>query len=262
MLTVNFDTLLWCAGFVALAVVVGLLIYRSVWRTLPLFCVYSAWTLIESAGSLAVRRYFPQAYFATYLTETGVDSALQFCVLVELSWSVFRPLRASLSRTTIAALGIVIALAAAAIWPFADSSAFAHFPPQWHLLVRMQQTASILRVVFFLVLAACSQLLSIGWKDRELQVATGLGFYSLAALVTTVVRSHQVHSMQYRRLDQMLVASYFCSLLYWIFSFAQADAQRREFSPQMERLLLAVAGAARTTRNALNDSASTDSQER
>jgi hypothetical protein len=68
--------------------------------------------------------------------------------------------------------------------------------------------------------------------------------------------------MQYRRLDQMLVASYFCSLLYWIFSFAQADAQRREFSPQMERLLLAVAGAARTTRNALNDSASTDSQER
>jgi len=258
----NLDTALWCAGFLTLAAVVWLLFYRCVWRTLPLFCVYSVWTLLESAGSYAVRHYFPAAYLTTYLAEAGVDSALQFCVLVELSWSVFRPLRASLSRGTIGALGVMIAIAAAAIWPFADSSAFAHFPPEWHFLVRLQQTVSILRILFFLVLAGFSQWLSIGWKDRELQVATGLGFYSMVALITTVVHGHEVHRAQYRSLDQLLVASYLGSLLYWVVSFAQQDAKRREFTPQMERMLLAVAGVARTTRMAITESEPGDARKR
>ena len=251
----SLDTTLWLAGFVTLAVFVGLLVYRCVWRTFPFFFVYSIWTLIGSAGSYTVRHFFPSAYFMTYLVETGLDSALQFCVLVELAWSVFRPVRASLPRATVWALGFLIATTGAAIWPFADSSAFAHFRPQWHLLVQMQQTVSILRILFFVLLAGCSQLLSIGWRDRELQVATGLGFYSLVALITTMVHSHQVAGVQYRRMDQLLVASYLCSLLYWVVSFAQKEAERREFSPKMRSALLAVAGAARTTRVALADSA-------
>jgi hypothetical protein len=254
ILTVSLDTTLWMAGFLMLVAVVGLLLYRCIWRTLPFFFVYSVWTLISSVGSFAVRYFFPSAYLTTYLVETCLDSALQFCVLVELAWSVFRPLWASLPRATVWVLGILIAAAGAAIWPFADSSAFAHLRPQWHLLVPLQQTVSILRVLFFLVLVGCSQLLSIGWRDRELQVATGLGFYSLVALVTTVVHSHQVAGVQYRRLDQLLVASYLCSLVYWVISFAQKEPERREFSPQMQRALLAVAGAARGSRIALADS--------
>jgi len=37
-------------------------------------------------------------------------------------------------------------------------------------------------------------------------------------------------------------------------SFAQKEAERREFSPQMQGLLLAVAGSARSTRIALTGS--------
>jgi hypothetical protein len=151
-------------------------------------------------------------------------------------------------------LGILIAAAGAAIWPFTDSSAFARFPLEWHLLVRLEQSVSILRVIFFLLLAGCSQLLSIGWRDRELQVATGLGFYSLVSLTTTVLHSHQAAGAQYRMLDQFQVASYICSLLYWVVCFAQKEAERREFTPQMQSMLLAVAGAARGTRIALSDS--------
>lgn len=252
----SLDTTLWCAGFVTLAAVVGLLIYRCVWRTLPFFFLYSVWTLFGSAGSYSIRHFIPSAYFTTYLIEAGVDFVLQFCVLVELAWSVFRPLRASLPRATVFVLGVLVAACGAAIWPFTDSTAFAHFPPQWHLLVRLQQAVSILRVVFFLVLAGFSQLLSIGWRDRELQVATGLGFYSVVSLISTMLHTHQAPGVQYRRLDQLVVASYVCSLLYWVYSFAQKEAQRREFSPQMQSLLLAVAGAARTSRIALTDSTS------
>jgi apolipoprotein N-acyltransferase len=110
--------------------------------------------------------------------------------------------------------------------------------------------------VFFLILAACSQMLSIGLKDRELQVATGLGFYSLVSLSVTVWHSHQTTSQQYVALEGLVAATYVCSLLYWVYSFAQEEAKRREFSPQMQSMLLAVAGAARSSRIALGDSSS------
>jgi hypothetical protein len=260
--TVNLDATLQIAGIAAEAAVAGLLLYRRAWRILPFFCAYSIWTPLDGALAYLVFHRFPSAYLTTYLSEEGLDSALQFCILVELAWSVLRPLRSSLPRRTVWVIGILIAAAGAAIWPFTDSSTFAHFPQEWHLLVRLQQSVSILRVLFFLLLAGCSQLLSIGWRDRELQVATGLGFYSLISLTATVLHSHQAAGAQSRMLDQFLVASYICSLLYWVVCFAQKAAERREFSPQMQSMLLAVAGAARTTRIALGDSTSGNTRNR
>jgi len=96
-------------------------------------------------------------------------------------------------------------------------------------------------------------LLSIGWRDRELQVATGLGFYSIASLAVQVAQSHQGMG-QYSDLNRIVVASYVCSLLYWVFSFATKEAERRDFTPQMQNFLLAVAGAARTSRSVLTES--------
>jgi hypothetical protein len=42
-------------------------------------------------------------------------------------------------------------------------------------------------------------------------------------------------------------------MFYWILSFSQKEEERREFSPQMQSLLLAVAGNARTTRMVLSE---------
>ena len=51
-----------------------------------------------------------------------------------------------------------------------------------------------------------------------------------------------------------MVASYVCSLLYWAYCFAQQEAARREFTPQMQNFLLAVAGTARSSRVSLSRS--------
>jgi hypothetical protein len=123
-------------------------------------------------------------------------------------------------------------------------------------MVHLQQSSSILRILFFLVLAGCSQLLSIGWKDRELQIATGLGVYSMASLAVTLVHTHQSAVSQYRQyhmLDNLQSAVYVCSLFYWVYSFLQQETERREFTPQMQNFLLAVAGSARSARIGLNE---------
>jgi hypothetical protein len=105
-------------------------------------------------------------------------------------------------------------------------------------------------------------LLSIGWRDRELQIATGLGFFSMVSLSASILHTHQVPGAQYHLLDQIVAASYSCCLLYWAYCFARQEAERREFTPQMQNFLLAMAGTARTTRIALADSAAQRSRDR
>jgi hypothetical protein len=55
-------------------------------------------------------------------------------------------------------------------------------------------------------------------------------------------------------LDQVAAGGYILSLLYWVVGFAQKVPERREFTPQMEGFLLALAGNARSSRMALNNS--------
>jgi hypothetical protein len=248
---VDLDNVFLFAGMATEAAVIALLLYRRVWRTLPVFCVYIVWCLVSDIGNYIVQHFYPASYFTSYFVVVILDSVLEFGVLVELAWSVLRPLRASLPSRTLVVIGVLVVVAGAAIWPFTGIHGLAGFPPAWRDLVRLEQTTSVLRILFFLVLAGCSQLLSIGWRDRELQVATGLGVYSFVSVTVEVLRSHQGMGPQYVFLNKLVVASYLLSLLYWVFSFATKEAERREFTPQMQNFLLAVAGTARSSRIAL-----------
>ena len=164
--------------------------------------------------------------------------------------SVLRPVRTSLPRGAILGVGIVIALICAIIWPFAKTPGLEQLSFDSRMIVHFELTFSAMRILFFLAIAGCSQLLSIGWRDRELQIATGLGFFSIVSI--TVQMLHTSHApefvAQYHHLEQLLSASFVCSIIYWAFSFAQKVPERREFTPQMQNFLLAVAGSARTAR--------------
>lgn len=256
-MSMSLDNAIWLAGIVIEAAVVGLLFYRRVWRILPVFCLYCIWDICSNLGTFLVDRYYPASYFRVFFAQTILDSVLQFSVLVEIAWSVLRPVRPSLPRGALLVVGALILLAGAVIWPFAAISGIAHVSKQSLLLAQLWHTVTILRILFFLLLAAGSQLLSIGWRDRELQVATGLGFYSLVSMTVSIVHAHQSTGSQYVRLEQLVVISFLCSLVYWLFSFSQKEAARREFTPQMQSFLLAMAGAARSTRVAVTEAQAT-----
>jgi hypothetical protein len=201
-------------------------------------------------------------YFMSYFGATALDSILQIGVLVEVAWSVLRPLRASLSYRAPILVGLLFVVAGAAIWHFFSVHGLSVYSVAWQNLVHLEQTTTVLRILFFLLLAASSHLLSIGWRDRELQVATGLGFFSFVSVAVDMLREHQDFGPKYAHLNLVVVAAYFCSLLYWGFSFAQKEATRREFTPQMQSFLLAVAGTARSTRMTLPNPGSGKSQNR
>ncbi len=249
------ESTLWVAGEVVSAAVVGLMLYRHLWRKFPLFFAYVVWIFLADLIAYTAILINRSLYTPAYLVLSFVDSALLLGVLIELAWSILRPLRASLARSALIPLiGVVLAVGAA-VWPFASLPSLTGTTAKTQLIVHLLQTVSILQIIFLLVLIGSSQLLSIGWRDRELQVATGLGFYSFANIGIAALQRHQASYAQVRVLNEVEIVAFLCTLLYWIVCFAQKEAERREFTPQMQSFLLSVAGAAHSTRVALTDKA-------
>jgi hypothetical protein len=260
---VTLDSALWLASDVAQAALIGLLIHRHLWRKFPVFFVYIAAALVGDVGAaIIVHKYsiYNPVYSKWYLAETIAGSILMFGVLVELAWSILKPVRASLSRRAlIPVVGVILAVGAA-VWPFAALPGLAGASGPNHILVQLQQTVSILQVIFLLALIGFSQFLSISWRDRELQIATGLGFFSFISIGVAMLAIHQSSWLQYRHLYPVEIGAFICCFLYWIVSFAQQEAERRQFTPQMQSFLLAVAGAARSTRIGLSEPGSDKQQ--
>jgi hypothetical protein len=247
------DLPLWFATLAIEVVLAGLLVRGRTYRLFPIFSLYMAWAIVSDLIGMGISTWHKDIFLRWFLYEMPLDCLLQFGVLVELAWSVLRPMRSMLPRWTVVAICLLILLAGAAVWPIAGFTQIHGLPQEWHLILRLRQTSSILQVLFFVVLAAGSQVLSLSWHDRELQVATGLGFYSLVNLVVSLLHAQMPRMSHYHRVDQLLPVSYFCALVYWAVSFMLKEAPRQEFSPQMQSFLLSVSGVARANRMALQE---------
>lgn len=248
------DTALVISGILVEVAFAGLLVYRRAYRTLPVFFAYILWGIASDCVMFLLHSWAATHYVALYIGELSIDSALQFGVLVELTWSALRSPRTTLPRGTFLGVVFLFLLLGAAAWPITDSHGFAVLSGISHFMTHLQQEISVLRIAFFLALAATSQLLAIDWRDRELQVATGLGFFSLLSLSGSVLHAHQVLTGHFHAIDQVVSASYLLSLIYWVRCYCRADAPRRQFTPQMEKFIVTLAGEAHAQRVRLADS--------
>jgi hypothetical protein len=254
------ELLLAICGMAAEAFLILLLARIRAFRILPAFFLYICWSLASDAALFGLRTLPPGTYFRVYEVQMVIDATMVFAVLVELAWSVLSPLRSSLPKRSWIGIAILIAIAGLVVWPVAGLTVPAHLSFTGQVFFRLQQTFAILRVVVFFAMAGFSQLIGIGWRNRELQVATGLGFYSILSLGITVLHTHQVTGSQYHWLDILGAAGYLGTLTYWVWAFATKEAERQNFSPQMANFLLLIGGTAKTSRVALADFAVTKSR--
>lgn len=248
----SFDSALWYATTCLEIAVIAVALWKKLARLLPVFFSYLLWTILSDVVLMTVKNN-PQHYFQIFRFEKPIDSVLQFGVLVELAWSVLRPMRSVLPRRTLAIISVLILIAGAIMWPFTSFTVRHNLPPDWTVLFRLEQTFASLRILFFLGLLGLSQFLAISWRDRELQVATGLGAYSVMSLGAEMLHRQSASPFVFHLIENAVAFSYLCSLFYWAVSFMQKEAPRQEFSPRMQNLLLTVAGAARTNRLAIEE---------
>ena len=245
--------LLTVIGVIAQAAFIVVLVWRNTYKSLPLFFSYIVWGLTGDSAVLIQRTLMHSHSLYPFEIETYIDSLFQYLVLIELAWSILGPIRRSLPKGFLLGISLIIAAAAVLAWPLSGIKETLGIPRQLLIALHAQRSFAILRILFFLALACCSQFLRISWRDRELQVATGLGFYSLVSLVGTMVHSHQVFGWQYFYVDLAIACSYVLSLVYWVFSFVQQEAARREMTPEMQGFLLRMADMLHQQRDRLSE---------
>ena len=234
---------------IALEVLTTVILFRSrVHRVLPVFVLYMIWALASDCWGFYALQHAGNTsalYLKMFQIEMPLDSLIQLAVLVELAWAVLRPFKMLNPLRTVIGVCILMLVLGLILWPVSGMLPIAQFPVPYRNLYHLGYTVSLLRVAVFALFAAGSQILAISWRNRELQVATGLGFYSLVSLGATLVHSHQTSAAAYHLVDVVVNVSYVVALAYWSTVFARSEAPRQEFSPEMQRVLLSVARAGR-----------------
>lgn len=209
----SIDLTLWLAGATMEAVLLALVIWKRIYRALPIFSCYLVWCLLSDAG-LAGALLIPHAYLPATLVGMTVDALLQIAILVELGRVVMRHNQAEppgkVVIVLLTALGFVIAGSL-------DKWTIPIGLPMLNLLYAvLLQLYAVLRVVFLLTLVWWTSLQKLKWPARELRIITGLGLYLLVSLCVAILHNHPVAGIQSHWLDQLLVASYLWTLSYWI----------------------------------------------
>lgn len=219
----SIDLALWLLAVLLEGAVLAIVLWRRTYRTLPVFACFLGWCLLSDAGMAAMQR-IPNAYLPATLVNMTVDALFQIAILAEIGRAVVRYNRtAPPSRVILFLLGGLAAVVAMLLnwW---------RVPGDWPLLnliyIVLLQFLATLRLVFLLTLVWWTSLFKLRWHPRELRIVTGLGLYILVTFLVVVLHTHNMASMQYHWLDQLLVASYLWALCLWILATTTKVAEQ------------------------------------
>lgn len=241
------------------AFVIVLLIRRRIYKDFPLFSAYLVWVLVAAVASVfAVPRMQPNLYNRVFFISSVFDAAFLFSVLVEMSMSVLKPVRSMLPRWSTFAVAGAMGLVSLCVWHIASPPGMMKVSKMSQYIIHLDIATSTLRILFFLLLAGLSQLLSLGLRDRVMQISTGLGFFSLVSLGVTFLHMNQgvgetTLNHLYHMLDRVVAFSYIASMVYWISCFAKDVRERQEFTPRMRVFIETLTQNARVVRDAMSD---------
>jgi hypothetical protein len=241
------------ATFTALGMIaeIGLLIalvVRRQFKIFPIFTLYVAFNLLSDlgVGTLVVLYPVHVAYSLAFAL-LPLQYLLELAVLLEITWNVLRPVHSSLPQGSIRVFvsAVVLALLGGIFlsWHFGNTGNKIQ-----DIKVPLDLMVGLLRMLIFVATAGFAQLLGVGWKNKVLQLATALSFYSAVSLIVSLVERYSGRS---KDLDGLVSVAFTLELAFLVWVFTTKEVRRREFSPQMEQFLVTLAGRAKLARTAL-----------
>lgn len=249
----TFDSIGMAVGLLLQAWLCVVIFRKGLARSYPIFLIYLLINLAEDPIGLFLnpRSDFYRHY---YYIVTILDYVLQLLILFEIGKNVFRPSRRSLPVpiVPIATVGLLLSAIVAASFSHPVQAAGAEHLVQISLQVTFG--LAILKLLLFGALAGFAQMLGIGWKNHVLQLATGLAFYAGVSLLIQISSSHvstldrASYIAHLSRLMQIQSAAYNLTLIFWIWAFSRNEAPRKDFTPQMQEVLVTIAESAKRTR--------------
>jgi len=251
----SIDDIFWALGNVGELLLLVILIFRRRYKIFPIFTAYIVWLAISDPLLVAViasrHDHGGHLYYRTYFVFNIIQYILELSVLFEIASAVLRPATRVMSRNIVLILAFIMAVVAVVAFLItADINSATLSHPRTYFVVNT--TMAILCLVAFLLIAGFSQLLGLSWKNYVLQLTSGLAFYAVVTLVAELghsrLRRGPLYAHEFYALDRLRVAGYLCALYFWCYAFAKKEAPRKEFSPQMAKILVSISGSTKRQR--------------
>ncbi len=257
------DQAFWLGSFVGQLSLACVLLKRREYGRFPIFFVWIMLLLILDPWLFWFSQHSSTyTYYRAYTITGVVDFSLQFCVLLEIAHTVLKPARARVSNRALAIFGTVVfaILLTMLVWVMGQKAQSHRILTAFTRIQTITFVVAYLRLGLFAVIAAFSQMLGITWRNHVIRLAAGLAFYSAIALIVQLSLAHlpqgneALYMRDYWLLNHTQVTAYLGALAFWVWSFVQKDAPRREFTPQMQKILVTISQAARRNRMSLTRS--------
>jgi len=228
-------------------------------RLYPIFLIYlfsnlvvDSLTWVWAGDGVAYRRY--------YFIVTTLDYVLQLLIVFEIGLNVLRPSRRSIPFPILPIATVAVLLSAIVAASFSEPVQSGG--PERLIQISLQVTLSlaVLKLLLFAALAGFAQVLGISWKSHVLQLATGLAFFAGVSLLVQIGSSHvspldgQAYIPHLVILNEVQSVGYMLTLIFWIWAFSRNEAPRKDFTPQMQEVLVTIAKSAKRTRLAVTRS--------
>lgn len=225
------DTAFITINLILVTVLLAMLIWRRLYRALPLFVTYVAYTVFLALASLASSSNTPH-YLLIWSAGVIIDTLFYLFVLMELGGAVLRYNRASPPSWGFILLLFLVASVPIGLltqWP-----EIAHYEFLWQLDFRAMQATAILEVAALLTVAWWSGFNKLHWPERELHLVMGMGSWALVQLCVLLLHEHGLIGHGYHWLDLLTPATVLGVFIYWLHFFwlepgsaAQASQRNR-----------------------------------
>lgn len=204
---------LWVAGMFLQATLVVVLALNRAWKTLPVFTVYSAFSLFSALLTYLAQpyRFF---YFYSYWITEAASMTLGFAVLYEVFGHLFQGhgalrklarLSFNCALLVFLCIGMVVLLKQSAVGFRAISSA----------VLIVEQAARIIELGVLMALFLLSTAFGLHWRQQVFGIALGLGLFTAIELIAVTMRA-QTGSTTYYLLGAVRILAFNTSLIIWL----------------------------------------------
>ena len=217
---------LWIAHPALELTLAGIMVWRKLHRTFPVFFAYIVFQLLNFGIMFPIHQSGNyDLYFYSYWVGTGVSLAIGFKVIHEIFLNVFRPYHTLKDLGTVlfkwAALVMLFAAIVVASASPADQSPIVQAVTTIERCVRVIQCGLVLFLLFF------SRYLGVSWRQHSFGIILGFGGFASVELATIALYAGgQINN---RMVASINAGTYTLAILTWL-GYALQKAPSRDAS--------------------------------
>src|ERR1700751_4893900 len=233
--TANFAyNALWFAHPTLQAFLVGIMLWRRLHRTFPIFFAYVVFQILVFAITFPLHSpRFYAIFFYLYWATTAVSVVLGFRVIHEVFLDVFRPYHTlrDLGSVLFKWAGLVMLMVAAVV---AASTAAGTEHPLQTGIITLQSSVRVVQCGLILFLLVFSRYLGTNWRQKSFGIALGFGAFASVELALVAINAASDNVFNQVLTNFVNMAAYDLTILVWI-GYMLTNSPAREPATHMLR---------------------------